>query len=88
VCPAESTNRSPAQPLLVRRIVDQHILEQQIRQRRQAHRRPRMPASCLLDRVRGEQARSVNRTDIDLLPTRPLSDRPRQRRIPVPQADA
>jgi hypothetical protein len=47
-----------------------------------------MPASCLLDRVRGEQARSVNRTDVDLLPTGPLSDRPRQRRIPVTQADA
>ena len=78
----------PAQPLVIRRIVDQHILEQQIRQRRQAHRRPGMPASCLLDRVRGEQPRSVHRTDVDLLPTGPLSDRPRQRRIPVTQAGA
>jgi hypothetical protein len=47
-----------------------------------------MPASCLLNRVRSEQARGVNRTDVDLLPTGPLSDRPRQRRIPVTQAGA
>jgi hypothetical protein len=87
VCPAESTITLPAQPLLVRRIVDQNILEQQVRQRRQAHRRPRVPASCLLDRVGGEQARSVDRADIDLLPAGPVSDRPRQQRIPVTQAD-
>jgi hypothetical protein len=47
-----------------------------------------MPASCLLGRVGGEQARSVDRADIDLLPTGPVSDRPRQQRIPVTQADA
>jgi hypothetical protein len=77
----------PAQPLLVRRIVNQNILEQQVRQRCQAHRRPRVPVSCLLGRVGGEQARSVDRADIDLLPAGPPSDRPRQRRMPVTQAD-
>jgi hypothetical protein len=76
----------PAKPLVIARVMHHHLLEQQVRQRRQAHRRAGMAAAGLLHRIGGEQPDGINRAHVDVGPASPLGQRPEQRRVPVLQA--
>ncbi len=76
----------PAKPLDIGRVMDEHVLEQQIRQRGQAHRRSRVPVADLLDRVGRQQPDGVGRADVDILPAGQFGFRPGQRRVTVLQA--
>jgi hypothetical protein len=83
--PGQQHNSVPAKPLVIAWVVHKYLLEQQVRQRREAHRRPWMAAAGLLYRVGGEQPGSVNRAHVGIGPASPLCQRPRQSRIPVLQ---
>ena len=48
-----------AEPVLVARVAAHHLLEQQVRRRREAHGGAGMPVAHLLDRVRRENASGV-----------------------------
>ncbi|KJL43250.1 hypothetical protein RR49_00209 [Microbacterium ginsengisoli] len=55
-------------PRRVRRVMTQHPLIQQIRDRRQAHRRPRMTVPDPLHRIRRQHPRRIHRTRIEFVP--------------------
>ncbi len=57
-----------AQPVRIRRVVAHQLLEQQIRGRSQAHRRPRVAVSDLLHRIRGQHPDGVHRALVQVSP--------------------
>ncbi|CAM5603399.1 hypothetical protein SBADM41S_10138 [Streptomyces badius] len=61
-----------ADPLVVGRIVPHHLLEQQVRQRGQAHRGARVAVARLLHGVGGEHPHGVDGADVERLPARRL----------------
>ena len=56
-------------PVRVGGVVPHHALVEQVRRRRQAHRRARVAVADLLHRVRRQHAGGVHRAPIDLIPT-------------------
>jgi hypothetical protein len=58
-----------AEPVRVRGIVAQDPLVQQVRGRREAHRRAGVSVAHLLHGIRGQHASGVHRAPIDLIPT-------------------
>jgi hypothetical protein len=73
----------PAQPLVVGRVVSHDLLEEQVGQRRQAHRGARVAVARLLDRVPGQHPDGVHRPDVRFGPACLAGDGLRQRRVPA-----
>lgn len=61
----------PAQPLVVGGVVPHDLLEQQVGERRQAHRRAGVSVAGPLDRVGGEHPNGVHRAQVQVAPPRP-----------------
>ncbi|SES43309.1 hypothetical protein SAMN04488000_13131 [Lentzea albida] len=70
-----------AEPLVVGGVVPHHLLEQQVRERCQAHRGPGVPVSRALDGVGGDHPDRVHGTDVRVGPARGLRDWRGQRRV-------
>ena len=68
----------PAQPLRVGRIVPHHVLEQQVGQRRQAHRRARMPVAGPLDGIGRQHPDGVHRPHVEVGPPDRIGQGPGQ----------
>ena len=70
-CPQDSTKRSRPEPVGVARVVAQEALPEQVRRRRQAHRRAGVPVAHLLDGVHGEDPHGVDRSPVQIRPVDP-----------------
>lgn len=70
-----------AEPLVVGRVVAHDLLEEQVRQRRQAHRGAGVAVARLLHGVGGQQPDGVDGADVERAPARRVRDRQGELRV-------